>query len=249
IDRQLGYYQGGARYTFAMPSDSGIPNTVDSLMAVKKLVFDEKLYSKEKFLHLLGKGDPAFEARLNKCPSYGMDDSEADALMHDLTSRFYEYYESKTLDMGLGILPTSHQFKRHTKEGRKVGATPDGRESGQALADSIASVNGKAIKGPTGMLSSAVSFSQDRVYGIPVLNLSVTKKYDPGILRALIEGYFAKGGTQMQITCTSKEKLLAARKDPNSHRDLIVRVGGFSEFFHKLSDDLKDAVIARTMFE
>jgi len=249
IDRQLGYYQGGARYTFAMPSDSGIPNTVDSLMAVKKLVFDEKLYSKEEFLHLLGKGDPAFEARLNKCPSYGMDDSEADALMHDLTSRFYEYYESKTLDMGLGILPTSHQFKRHTKEGRKVGATPDGRESGQALAESIDSVNGKAIKGPTGMLSSAVSFSQDRVYGIPVLNLSVTKKYDPGILRALIEGYFAKGGTQMQITCTSKEKLLAARKDPNSHRDLIVRVGGFSEFFHKLSDDLKDAVIARTMFE
>lgn len=86
------------------------------------------------------------------------------------------------------------------------------------------------------------------VYSIPVLNLSINRKFDSRILRSLIEGYFELGGTQMQITCTSKEELLDAKKNPDAHRDLIVRVGGYSDYFNGLSPELQDAVIARTMF-
>jgi formate C-acetyltransferase len=82
-----------------------------------------------------------------------------------------------------------------------------------------------------------------------VTNLSITRKYPPQIIRALAEGYFALGGTQLQITAVDRQTLLEAREDPDSHRDLIVRVGGYSDYFRNLTDQLKDAVVARTLFE
>lgn len=248
IDNEKGYLQGGARYTFAIPSESGIPNTVDSLLAIRTLVYDRKAYTPEEFLKALEDQDPLLKARIRQCPCYGIGDPEADSLLRELTEGFYAYYAQAKTDMGLGVFPTSHQFLRHIEEGAAVGATPDGRCSGHPVADSIAAVNGKAVKGPTKMLLSAVSYAQEQIYGIPVLNLSITRKYDPKVLRALIEGYFEMGGTQIQITCTTKETLLEAKKDPDSHKDLIVRVGGYSEYFRNLSEELKDAVIERTMF-
>jgi len=249
IDKQIGYYQGGARYCYAVPSESGIPNTVDSLLAIRELVYEKKLYSAADFLAALEKQDPIFKKQLQKCPCYGVGDSRSDALMQDLTQGFYRYYHDIQLDIGFGILPTSHQFSRHIYEGHRVGPTPDGRASGTPVADSIAAVNGKAVEGPTCMLQSAAMYNQDMIYSIPVLNLSISKSYNPEILRGLIQGYFRLGGTQIQITCTTRKKLLAAREDPEAHRDLIVRVGGYSEYFRNLSVELQDAVIQRTMFE
>ena len=82
-----------------------------------------------------------------------------------------------------------------------------------------------------------------------VTNLSITKKYTPEIIRALVEGYFEMGGTQLQITVTDRETLLDAQQNPDAHRDLIVRVGGYSEYFHKLDRPIQNAVIARTLFD
>ena len=98
------------------------------------------------------------------------------------------------------------------------------------------------------MLKSASCFEQSQIYSIPVLNLSITRKFRPEILRSLIEGYFKMGGTQLQITCVNRDTLLEAKKNPDAYKDLIVRVGGYSEYFCSLSPELQDAVIARTMF-
>ena len=130
-----------------------------------------------------------------------------------------------------------------------VGPTPDGRRAGTPVADSLAAVNGKAVKGPTAMLTSAACYEQKDIYGMAVTNLSITQRYSPEILRALVNGYFEMGGTQLQITAVDRETLLKARKDPDSYRDLIVRVGGYSDYFYKLTDALKDAVVARTLFD
>jgi formate C-acetyltransferase len=249
IDRGIGWFQGGARYTFSIHSDSGIPNTIDSLLAIRHLVYDEKRYTPAQFLALLTAEDPTFFAELKKCPAYGTGDPRANALVHDLTSRFYGHYLNGKLDLGLGFFPTAHQFTRHVREGAKVGATPDGRRAGMPEADSLAPVNGKAIKGPTVMLADAALYEQKDIYGMAVTNLSITRKYPPQIIRALAEGYFALGGTQLQITAVDRQTLLEAREDPDSHRDLIVRVGGYSDYFRNLTDQLKDAVVARTLFE
>lgn len=249
IEKEVGYFQGGARYSYAVPSDSGIPNATDSLMAIQELVFKRRHYTAEEFIAALDAQDLLFTTRLKSCPVYGVGNAEADALIHDLTSRYYAHYRYAKLDIGDGFLPTSHQFVRHIGEGAMVGHTPDGRKAKTPVADSIAAVNGKAVEGPTAMLRSAVCFEQSQIYSIPVLNLSITQQFTPKILRALIEGYFAMGGTQIQITCVNRDVLLDARKNPDAHRDLIVRVGGYSEYFCSLSPELQDAVIARTMFE
>ncbi len=249
IDKEIGWFQGGARYTFPIHPDSGIPNTIDSLLAIRHLVYEEKRYTPERFLALLLAEDPAFFAELRTCPAYGVADERCDSLIHDFTSRFYAHYLTGKLDLGIGFFPTAHQFERHIGLGRGVGPTPDGRHRDMPEADSLAAVNGKATHGPTAMLTSAACYEQKDIYGMAVTNLSITRKHTPEIIRALVEGYFALGGTQLQITVTDRETLLAAKKDPDSHRDLIVRVGGYSEYFHKLSGALQDAVIARTLFE
>lgn len=249
IEKEQGYFQGGARYTIAIPSDSGIPNTVDSLLAIQELVYNKKLYSSEDFLSALDKQEPRFVSQLKSCPVYGMGNAEADDLMHDLTSKFYSYYRKGNFEMGCGFFPSSSQYERHVSEGKTVGPTPDGRKGGQAVADSIAAMNGKAKNGPTVMLRSAARYAQKEVYGIPVLNLTITQKFDPAVLRSLIEGYFEMNGTQMQITCTNREALLDAQKNPENHRDLIVRISGYSAYFCDLHSELQDTIIARTMFD
>lgn len=249
ISREKGYYSGGPRYTYAIPSDSGIPNTVDSLLVIRELVFEKKMYTPDGFLSALDAQEPRLLGLIRSCPAYGIGSRIADELIHDLTSRFYAHYRHAELAIGDGFLPTSHQFVRHVAEGYTVGHTPDGRRKDTPVADSIAAVNGKAVKGPTLMLKSAAAFDQSMVYAIPVLNLSITRKFSPDVLRSLIEGYFEMGGTQIQITCIDRDTLLEAQRDPDAHRDLIVRVGGYSEYFHRLSRDLQNAVIARTMFE
>ena len=96
---------------------------------------------------------------------------------------------------------------------------------------------------------NAACYEQKDIYGMAVTNLSINQNYPPEILKALIMSYFALGGTQLQITATNRETLLKARNDPDHYRDLIVRVGGYSDFFCNLNDELKDAVIARTLFD
>jgi len=212
-------------------------------------VFETKKYTPEDFLARLSREDSTFFEELKTCPAYGVGDERSDALTEDLTTRFYEHYLTCKLDLGIGFFPTAHQFRRHIGLGKCVGPTPDGRHGGEPEADSLAAVNGKAVKGPTVMLASAARFEQKDIYGMAVTNLSITKKYTPDIIRALVEGYFALGGTQLQITVTDRETLLDAQKNPDAHRDLIVRVGGYSEYFHKLDKSIQNAVIARTLFD
>ena len=99
------------------------------------------------------------------------------------------------------------------------------------------------------MLISAAAFDQSMVYAIPVLNLNISTDFKPQALRGLIETYFKLGGTQVQVTYADRETLLDARRNPDAHRDLIVRVGGYSDYFVNLGERLQDAVIERTVFD
>ena len=84
--------------------------------------------------------------------------------------------------------------------------------------------------------------------GTPVLNLKLNSSVLPITLPALVQGYFKQGGMQMQVTCVSKEELLDAEKHPEKYPNLIVRIGGYSEYFGRLSPELRRSVIERTCF-
>jgi formate C-acetyltransferase len=249
IDKGLDYNNGGAKYNAALTSDSGMINVIDSLLAIRCLIYDQKKYKPKDFLELLEAEDPRLFNVLKKCPHYGVDDEESDKLITDFSTYFYGLYKSKKCYRGGRCIPTSHQFNRHTKEGKKVGPTPDGRRRGESLCDSIGALSGKSTNGPTAMLLSATKLDQASVYGIPVLNLTISKNFVKTSLKALLQAYMNLGGVQVQVTITSKEDLLDALVHPERHEDLVVRVGGYSEYFNRLTKDLKKVIVERTLHE
>ncbi len=250
IEKGLDFNAGGARYTWTQSPDSGLINTIDSLLAVRELIFRKKLFTPAQFLEKLDAEDPALFALLKKCPCFGTDNEEADALAADFTTRVYSVYRNRPPHGFIdAFLLTEHQFSRYEWEGKMVGPTPDGRRRGEPTCDSIASLRGKAVEGPTAMLLSASRLPQHLADGISVLNLTLGKNFVGAPLRALVEGYFSKGGIQVQVTCVSIEELQDALVHPEKHEDLIVRVGGYSEYFIRLTPALQQAVIKRNIHE
>jgi formate C-acetyltransferase len=137
--------------------------------------------------------------------------------------------------------------------GKAVAATPDGRRAGEPLGDSVGPVQGRDRRGPTAMLRSVARLPQAKAVGTPVLNLRLSKGtlLEPEsrrAVRALIESYFAMGGMQVQISVLDKVELEDALAHPERHEDLIVRIGGYSAYFNRLSPELKQEVIRRTEY-
>lgn len=250
IEKQTDFNAGGARYTWTLTSISGLVNAADCLLAVRDLVFEKKMYGAAEFLEKLSAEDPAFYRILEQCPCFGKDDQRADALAADFARRVYSTFHEKTPKSFInGYMPSEHQFQRYEYHGLKVGATPDGRKAGAPTADSIAAIRGKAVAGPTAMLCSAARLPQQLVDGISVLNLTLAKNNVRTALRPLVEGYFELGGTQVQVTATSAEELKDAMAHPEKHRDLIVRVGGYSEYFINLTPALRQTVLDRNLHQ
>jgi len=249
IDKGLDFNNGGTRYNAALSSESGMVNTIDSFLAIKDLVFNKHLYTPSDFLKMLEENDPVLIRRIRECPHYGLDDCETNDMAYRLTNDFYSMFEDKKCYRGGKHIPSSHQHKRHGPEGIKVGIIPDSRAANEALNDSIAPMSGKFSKGPTAALISATHYCQNKVLGVPVYNMTIGSKFSRQLLEALIKGYFKAGGTQIQITVTSKEEILDAINHPEKHEDLIIRVGGYSEYFNRLSPEIKKSVYERTMYE
>lgn len=253
IDRALDYNAGGARYNWTMNSESGLINVIDCLAAVKDIYYDKKLYTAKEFLSLLKSEDSRLFAQLKQCPCFGIDNAETDEMGAEYARRVFSVYRNKkpTLEFLDAFTLTEHQFTCYENSGKCVGATPDGRKAGQPTCDSVAALRGKAVKGPTAMMCSSSKLPQNLVDGISVLNLTLSKAVcqTPALLRAMITGYFNMGGIQVQVTATSAEELKDALIHPEKHEDLIVRVGGYSEYFNRLSPALKQAVVERNVHE
>jgi formate C-acetyltransferase len=119
------------------------------------------------------------------------------------------------------------------------------------LTDSVGPAQGRDTRGPTAMLKSVARLPLSLAIGTPVLNVRFQRQFlaTPAGLKAcvhLIRTFFELGGMQIQISVLSKAEMLAAQADPEKYRDLLVRIGGYSEYFTKLVRALQDSVIART---
>lgn len=246
IDKQTEFNSGGARYSWGIINIAGSINVVDSLLAIRKLVYEQKAYAPAEFVRLLDAEDPALYAKFKKCPHYGVDDAEANALAEKVGTMLFSLFDGKKPVVGDRFLTSSIQFQTYADAGRPVGPTPDGRKNGEPLCDSLSAIHGNDVLGPTAMLNSAACLKPAKALGTPVLNLTLSPQHVKATLRPLVEGYFAQGGMQVQVTSVSRADLLDAMEHPERHANLIVRVGGYAEYFNRLSEDLQRAVIART---
>lgn len=248
IDNGVEYNHGGARYNWSIVNFAGMINIIDSLLVIRDFIFKDKSYTCEEFIKLLNDNDEEF---LNKCKKhktcFGIDDKEVNAFSNRISSEIFSTLDDKKVPFGEGFLPASIQFKSQADAGRKIGATPDGRKAGSPLCDSLGAIFGKDEKGATALLNSVTSLDLGKALGIPVLNFNISPDFRNEILKGLILGYMKHGGVQIQITCISKEMLLDAYENPDNYRNLVVRVGGFSEYFSRLSEDMKRMVIDRSI--
>ncbi|MBO4355412.1 MAG: hypothetical protein J5850_00975 [Clostridia bacterium] len=248
IEKGLDYNNGGARYKWSIINFAGMINVIDSMLVIDSFVFRDRIYEAGEFCRKLKENDPVLLEKARKhTECFGSGNEKADSFASRISSDLYSMLDGKKPYIGEGFLPASIQFMSQVAAGKAVGATPDGRESGSPLCDSLASVFGKDVNGPTALLKSVTSLDLERALGVPVLNFNIEPDFRPEILKGLILAYMELGGIQMQITCISREMLEDAYAHPDLYRNLIVRVGGYSEYFCLLSDELKRMVINRTV--
>ncbi len=248
IDKMLDFNAGGARYNWSVINVAGLINVIDSMLPVKRLIFEEKAYTPGEFIEKLDARDPVFLARCARLPKHGNDDPEANEIASILSTRIYSEFEKHTCTPGGRYFPVSNQFTTYEYAGLGVDATPDGRNKGEPLCDSCGAVYGRDKMGPTAMLASVASLNLSKVLGTPVTNIRISRKNLPTLLKPLVKGFFEMGGMQLQVTSASKEELLDALEHPEKHENLIVRIGGFSEYFNRLTPALKQTVIERTEY-
>lgn len=248
IDNGLDYNNGGARYQWSIINFAGMINVIDSMLVIRDYIFENKTYTAKEFIDKLAENNEDFLARLkNHSVHFGDDNPDANSFSTRISTDIFSMLDDKKPFLGEGFLPASIQFMSQVEAGKKVGATPDGRKAATPLCDSLAAVFGKDTKGPTALLNSVTSLNLERALGVPVLNFNINPDFRNEILKALILGYMKQGGIQMQVTCISREMLEEAYKNPDEHKNLVVRVGGYSEYFYRLSDELKRMVINRTI--
>jgi trans-4-hydroxy-L-proline dehydratase len=248
------YNAGGARYNNTFIQAVGIGSITDALSALKEIVFDRGEMPLSLFVAAL---DANFEHNetlrqrlVNKTHKYGNDDEYADTLMRRSFKMLFESIDGRPNTKGgayrLEMLPTTC----HIYFGDVCLASADGRSKGQPLSEGISPVQGADRLGPTAVLQSAAKMDHVKTGGT-LLNM----KFSPTLLvgergidnlHALVRGYFKLGGHHMQFNVVTADQLREAKADPATHRDLIVRVAGYSDYFCDLSEALQDEIIART---
>jgi pyruvate-formate lyase len=254
IKNRKSFEAGGARYNWCVVSYQGIANLIDSLAAIKQCVYEQKTIDQASLLDALkgnfgGRED--IRQALLAAPKFGNDDDYVDLLGREIMDFAWNELYAYETPRGGRYLASCILFVTYQWAGQPIGATPDGRRAGEPLADSVGAFQGNDTHGPTALLNSVAKLPLHMAVGTPVLNIRLQhsileREEDLSRLTSLVRAHFAQGGMQIQVSVLNREELLAAQKDPEKHRDLLVRIGGYSEYFCNLSPELQETVIDRT---
>jgi formate C-acetyltransferase len=254
IDNGREFNAGGARYNWSIISISGLANVYDSLAAVKKFVFETGQVSAQELLDALNADFEGYEdlrRLLQSAPSFGNDDPYVDEIAADVAEFTFGQFTRYTTWRGGKYLASCLLFVTYGRQGEPVGALPDGRKNATPIGDSAGAFQGRDTSGPTALLKSVASIPHFMAPGTLVVNIRFTKSlFADGEARerikALVRTYFEMGGMQIQINVVDQAILRDAIENPEKHADLIVRVGGYSEYFNRLEERVKRTVLERT---
>ncbi len=247
--------RGGAKYNWIMPSFVGMANLVDSIYVLKKIVYENKEYNITELKEILDNnfyGNEALRQRLlTVLPKYGNDIDEIDQYFGMFTSHIISECKKYMGEFTSGnLIPSVFCWVMHERFGRKTGATPDGRSAGFPLGDGSGPCQGREMNGPTASILSSTKWEHHELIGGVAVNMKFSKsslgKDSLNVMQSLIKAYMLRGGFEIQINVTDKELLEKARQTPEEYRDLVVRIGGYSDYFTRLSPEMQQEVILRT---
>ncbi|MDN5331900.1 MAG: hypothetical protein PWP45_1125 [Tepidanaerobacteraceae bacterium] len=256
LERGLDVTEGGARYNFSGVQGIGIANVADSLQVVKKVVFEEQKLDFSKLKEMLKADYRGYETWqnffINRVEKYGNDNDEVDMLASEVL-RFYckEVEKYKNIRGGY-FQPGAYTVSAHIPLGADVGATPDGRNAGEQLADGgLSPMVGRDRKGPTAVLKSVGKLDSYLLSNGSLLN----QKFHPSALEgeegiekfvAYLKAFSALKIIHVQFNVISAETLRDAQRNPDEYRSLVVRVAGYSAFFTELDKAIQEDIIRRT---
>ncbi len=247
---------GGARYNSTGMQGVGVADVADALAAMERVVFGEGHLTLTELMAAVDRDfvpDEELRRRLlDRAPRYGQDLGAAEGWARRVVDAYCTSVRRHRNARGGPYAPGFWTMTTHLGFGHRTGALPSGRRAGQALADGLSPQNGADDRGPTASLLAAAQAGSPLVAN----GLCLNEKLDPWYLRGeagsrlladLTRGYFAAGGMHVQYNVVDAAVLLDARRHPERHRDLVVRISGYSAYFNDLTDEMKDDLIARTL--
>ena len=244
---------GGAKYNSCGYAALGIGTVIDSLAAVKHLVFDEKICTARELYDAImanWEGYEELRTAAKKAPTFGNADPAVDELASWVSDMFTDRVTGFTSPRG-SCAAGAYSAGVHVAMGYGVWATPNGRQKGEALSDGASPTQGGDHSGPTGIAGSILAlhpwkYRNGLQYNIKFHPSCVQGEEGIQRLRSFVTAFFAGGGTQVQYNIISSDTLRKAQKDPAQYKDLVVRVAGFSAYFIELVPQLQDDLIRRT---
>lgn len=256
--------EGGAIYDFISGLQIGIANMADSLAAIKKLVFEEKKITPQQLWDAM-KDDFTSEENqkiqymlIHDAPKYGNDNDYVDQLVVDAYQSYIDEmkkYPSTRYNRGpIGGIRYAGTSSISANVGQGLGtlATPDGRKAHTPLAEGCSPAHAMDKSGPTAVFKTVSKLPTHEITGGVLLNQKVTPQMlsteeNKQKLEMMMRTFFNRlKGYHVQYNVVSRDTLIDAQKNPDKHRDLIVRVAGYSAFFNVLSKATQDDIIERT---
>ncbi len=256
IERGLDVSEGGAKYNNYGAHGVGISSAADAIAALKKAVFDEKRCTPEELILAIKdnfEGHSALRQYLLSCSKMGNNDDEADVYADMLMQIFADVFaQYKNLHGGVLRAGTGSAME-YLYQGAKVGATADGRRKGEPFGSSFSPSPTARLSGPLSCIQSFTKQDFTRVINGGPLTMEIHDsvfRNEEGVKKvaALVKAFITLGGHQLQLNAINREALLDAQKHPEAHKNLIVRVWGWSGYFVDLDTEFQNHIISRTEF-
>lgn len=268
IDRGLDVAAGGARYNYCGANTLGFSTAVDSLCGIREAVYRRRLVSLDELAEALRSDFADHESLrrflLNECPKYGNDDEDADAVardLHDCVRRELAQYRTPLgggfhlgCFSGWGGTLGGRRVSASVSAGAYSGSSADGRRAGEPLSENLGPAPGADVKGLTALVNSVTKLDHRCGLG----GISINWRLSPSLLKDkagrdrildTIRVFMSKGGFELQLNAVTSDILHDAKRHPERHRNLTVRIAGYSEYFCRIGEAQQDAIIARTEYE
>ncbi len=249
--------EGGAKYNWIMPSFVGMANVADGLYAMRELIYEQKAFSYADYMEALRTNfasSPELLAAIRELSAYGNNDLvmwNPEWFVSDMSTYIADTCETKRVPLAGGrLIPSMFCWITHDIFGRETSATPDGRAAHLPLGDGSGPAQGREMNGPTTSILSSTCWDHARFIGGIAVNikfsLSLLGEKSVDTLMALAKTYISRGGFELQVNVTDNKILQEAKLHPENYGDLVVRIGGYSDYFTRLSPSMQDEVILRT---
>lgn len=248
---------GGAIYNGSGLQGVGVVEVGDALAAIDHVVFRQRKATLAEVIQACRagfRGHEALRARLRNAPKYGNDDPLPDGYVGRAMEIFRSCFAGRRNTRGGEYVAGFYSVTSHVAFGKKVGALPSGRMSGEPFSSGISATNGMDRLGPTAVLRSAAALPLHLAHNGVNFNLQLAPWIVAGpdgarMLQNLIDGGFAAGCMQMQVNVYDPALLVEARDHPGRYPGLLVRVSGYSAYFDDLSPEMKEEIIQRTLHD